>query len=186
MASPHVAGAAALLLARNPNLTPEQVRAALLASREQVAMIDDPDGINEGVLYAGASQSSDRKGPSVTVKGPAKARVGQALPLLVTARDPSGIARVVLYRCQPACKVVSQDAAAPYKFVRKHQAPGRVKYEVRVYDKEGNVTVKTRVITVTATKPKQRHAPPVNPEDHPAWDRCCPSPDDDPRLDRRP
>jgi subtilisin len=53
MASPHVAGAAALYLVDHPGASPEQVKAALLASREQIALPNDPDGIDEGVLYVG-------------------------------------------------------------------------------------------------------------------------------------
>jgi subtilisin len=48
--SPHVAGAAALYLAQHPDATPAEVRAALLANREQVHLTNDPDGIDEGVL----------------------------------------------------------------------------------------------------------------------------------------
>ena len=49
-ASPLVAGAAALYLATHPDATPAQVRAALIADREQIAFADDPDGIAEGVV----------------------------------------------------------------------------------------------------------------------------------------
>ena len=48
--SPLVAGAAALYLATHPDATPAQVRAALIADREQIAFADDPDGIAEGVV----------------------------------------------------------------------------------------------------------------------------------------
>jgi serine protease AprX len=45
MASPHVAGAAAVLLQANPNLTPEQVRMALQATAVPVTTsADDPNG----------------------------------------------------------------------------------------------------------------------------------------------
>jgi subtilisin len=57
MASPHVAGAAALYLATHAGATPAQVKAALLAARENVALPNDPDGINEGVLNVGAAFS---------------------------------------------------------------------------------------------------------------------------------
>jgi subtilisin family serine protease len=53
MASPHVAGAAALYLADHPGATPAQVRTALLGAREMLALPGDRDGIAEGVLYAG-------------------------------------------------------------------------------------------------------------------------------------
>lgn len=152
MASPHVAGAAGLLLAQNPNLTPAQVRAALRANREQVALLGDPDGINEGVLRAA---SQDGKGPSVTVKGPGQGKVGQSVTLKVTANDPIGVARVVLYRCKPKCTVVAQDARAPYQFVQKLKATGTVKYKVRAYDNVGNFTEKNKSITVKQPKGKK-------------------------------
>lgn len=53
MASPHVAGAAALYLATHAGATPAQVKAAIIDSREEVALPNDPDGINEGVLNVG-------------------------------------------------------------------------------------------------------------------------------------
>ena len=49
-AAPHVTGAAALYKAAHPSATPADVRTALIAEREQVALPGDPDGINEGVL----------------------------------------------------------------------------------------------------------------------------------------
>ncbi len=50
MAAPHVAGAAALYLAGHPGASPVQVKTALLNNREQIALRNDPDGSNEGVL----------------------------------------------------------------------------------------------------------------------------------------
>jgi subtilisin family serine protease len=50
MASPHVAGAAALYLLTHPGATPAQVKAGLLGARDRIALPGDPDGISEGVL----------------------------------------------------------------------------------------------------------------------------------------
>lgn len=50
MASPHVAGGAALFLATHPNADPAQVKRALRDQRERYAMPNDPDIFDEGVL----------------------------------------------------------------------------------------------------------------------------------------
>ncbi|CAA9544379.1 MAG: hypothetical protein AVDCRST_MAG70-382 [uncultured Thermomicrobiales bacterium] len=53
MASPHVAGAAALIIATNGRIGPASVKSLLLSSREHSALTGDPDGISEGILAVG-------------------------------------------------------------------------------------------------------------------------------------
>jgi subtilisin family serine protease len=53
MASPHVAGAAALYLAEHPGASPQQVKDALLDAREIISLVNDPDTFDEGVLDVG-------------------------------------------------------------------------------------------------------------------------------------
>ncbi len=50
MASPHVAGAAALYIARHPYASPAGVRAALVAMAEPGPLPEDPDSFPEGLL----------------------------------------------------------------------------------------------------------------------------------------
>lgn len=50
MATPHVAGAAALYRATHPNATPAEVKAWIVNNREAVPISGDPDGIHEGML----------------------------------------------------------------------------------------------------------------------------------------
>lgn len=57
MASPHVAGAAALFMATHPNATPAQVKSALLASDEPGPIDGDLDGSFEGVINVGSNFS---------------------------------------------------------------------------------------------------------------------------------
>jgi len=70
MACPHVAGAAALLKADDPSLTPEQVKIALIAGGDPApcdtadgTCDDDPDGIQEPLLKIAAQE------PDCTVNG---------------------------------------------------------------------------------------------------------------------
>jgi hypothetical protein len=153
MASPHVAGAAGLLLSVNPNLTPAQVKAALLASRENVAMPGDPDCINEGILELGPGGGGgpsvcDLAGPSLSLNGPNAVRDGRRFNIRANAADPSGIARVELYLCKRGCRKVAQDASAPYSFTRRHGQEGQVRYKVRAIDRVGNFTEKPKNINV--------------------------------------
>jgi subtilisin family serine protease len=53
MASPHVAGVAALYIATHPGATPAQVRDALIAAQEPGPIPGDPDTFKEGVVNAG-------------------------------------------------------------------------------------------------------------------------------------
>ena len=54
MATPHVAGAAALHIARNGRVGPAAVKQALLAQREAAFMPGDPDDRSEGIVRVGA------------------------------------------------------------------------------------------------------------------------------------
>lgn len=54
MATPHVAGAAALHLAQNPSASPEEVRQALINQGKPGPWPGDPDGIAEPLVYVGA------------------------------------------------------------------------------------------------------------------------------------
>lgn len=53
MASPHVAGVAALYIATHPGATPAQVKDALIAAQEPGPIPGDPDTYKEGVVNAG-------------------------------------------------------------------------------------------------------------------------------------
>jgi subtilisin family serine protease len=58
MASPHVAGAAALVLAANPNLTPQQVRDAIVNNSVAAAVHDPGTGSPESLLHVGPAPTS--------------------------------------------------------------------------------------------------------------------------------
>ncbi|MEU5692084.1 S8 family serine peptidase [Actinosynnema sp. NPDC020468] len=86
MASPHVAGTAAVYLAQNPSATPAQVRDALVTNGSSGKL----SGINSGspnvLLYSGFLNGGTQPGsPSVTNPGNRTATVGQAFSLQLNA-----------------------------------------------------------------------------------------------------
>lgn len=86
MASPHVAGAAALYRVSNPGSTPAQVKAGLIAAGDPApcansangSCSDDPDGIQEPLLNVGCTDSDadgvcDANDNCPTIQNPAQA-----------------------------------------------------------------------------------------------------------------
>lgn len=80
MASPHVAGAAALFLGANPNATPAQVRDALVTNGTTGKITSPGSGSPNVLLYVGSTSSSD---PAVTDPGNRSSVVGQPVDLQI-------------------------------------------------------------------------------------------------------
>ncbi|GAA3540836.1 hypothetical protein GCM10022235_05500 [Kribbella ginsengisoli] len=106
MASPHVAGVAALLRSANPKLTPEQVRARLAAQADDIAcpaaagaVCKGPDTLNsfygEGLVDAAKAVGASSKAPAsgVTITKPGE-QIGfggaPAVPLLLKGMSSEG------------------------------------------------------------------------------------------------
>jgi subtilisin family serine protease len=71
MASPHVAGAAALLLSQNPALTPVQVAAALAANATAGVITGATSGTPNRLLFAGAVAAAPAPAPAPVPAAPA-------------------------------------------------------------------------------------------------------------------
>ncbi|GAA0260554.1 hypothetical protein GCM10010492_71940 [Saccharothrix mutabilis subsp. mutabilis] len=82
MASPHVAGAAALYLADNPSATPAAVQTALVNAATSDKITSPGTGSANKLLFVGAGTPS---GPSVNNPGNQTGTVGTAVNLTVTA-----------------------------------------------------------------------------------------------------
>ncbi len=169
MASPHVAGAAALIKARNPSYTPAEVKKALLDTRHDVPLARDPDGINEGILYVGPQ---DTGRPSVSIP---RIGGGAGNGVTVNASDAgSGINRVELGYCpapkKPKMKKgkkpkkpkqcefyrarkIGVDPLAPFEFVwNPLPKPGSYVLIAWALDGSGNGQVARVPVTVKAGK----------------------------------
>lgn len=94
MASPHVAGAAALYIADNPGSTPADVKAGLLALAADIGVLaDDPDGIGEPLLDM-TTQAAIHDAAIAGLSAPATAEAGAFTPVAVsvTAANTGGFA----------------------------------------------------------------------------------------------
>jgi subtilisin family serine protease len=70
MATPFVSGAAALLLSQHPSMTPEQVKATLMATVDKVPDLASPVTRSGGRLNIAAALRAAQAGPGAAVAGP--------------------------------------------------------------------------------------------------------------------
>lgn len=81
MASPHTAGAAALLLSQNPALTPAQVASALTSNATSGVITGAGTGTPNRLLYAAAPAPTPAPAPAPTVTAKSPAAQSTAVPL---------------------------------------------------------------------------------------------------------
>jgi subtilisin family serine protease len=97
MAAPHVAGVAALYLDRNPNSTPEQVHAAIVAAATVDRVVNVGAASPNLLLYSGFLHDS---APSVTLSRPnggEKIFTGTPFTIEWNATDPDGLSSFDVY-----------------------------------------------------------------------------------------
>ncbi|MET3174303.1 UNVERIFIED_ORG: subtilisin family serine protease [Arthrobacter sp. UYCu721] len=85
MATPHTAGAAAVLLSQNPALTPAQVASALTSNATAGAITGTATGTPNRLLYATAAAPAPAPAPTVTAKSPASQSTAVPVANNVTA-----------------------------------------------------------------------------------------------------
>jgi len=159
-AAPHVAGAAALFKARNPQATPAQVRAWLLerASRPQGSasgIQGDPDGVPEPVLALGDAPSptlGDAPPPAANAAPVAVAdrltvragKTGRRL-LLANDSDPDGTALTARRVTNPRHGTARVGASGVLVYEADRDFTGRDSFVYEVRDPEG-LTARAKVV----------------------------------------
>ena len=151
MAAPHVAGAAALYIAEHGRVGPAAIKAGLLAQRERLALVGDPDAIPEGIVNLLAPDTTP---PEVAIIAPAGgARLRKAVTIKLFATDTqSGVKSVAVRYCKGAVcafatgKPIGADATSPYA-VRWATLPRNGTYTLvaRATDKAGNTKLSAPV-----------------------------------------
>jgi subtilisin family serine protease len=144
MASPHVAGAAALYLAQNAGSTPARVGQGLVQSATP-GKLSGVAGSPNLLLYTTFSGAPPAGGPSVAITAPTDA--AQVAPTFAVTVDASGAQSVALALDGTS---IGTDTAAPYEFAVANAAAGMHVVEVIATDASGATTRTQITVTVAA------------------------------------
>lgn len=153
MASPHVAGAAALYLQTSPLATPAQVAQAVLAQATQGKVTGAGTASPNRLLYSlfPAGGPPDVTVPSVSITAPASgSTVSGTVAVSASASDNSGIVTLVEFFVDGVLK--SSDTAAPWAFSwdTRTAANGSHTLTAKAYDPSNNVGASASVpVTVS-------------------------------------
>ncbi len=150
MATPHVAGTAALFLQANPTATPAQVASALVANATAGVLASVGTGSPNLLLYeAFIGAPADATPPTVSLTAPAAGATvsGTAVTLSATAADDVAVAKVDFF---VDGALVGTDTSSPYSISWNSTtvANGSHSFTARATDTAGNATTSA---AVTAT-----------------------------------
>ncbi|HZH77536.1 MAG TPA: S8 family serine peptidase [Archangium sp.] len=154
MASPHVAGAAALYLGTNPTATPEQVTSVLTNKAQADKVIGPGTGSPNLLLYTGfiGNDNGDNTAPTVAITAPAEgSAVAGGVTIAASASDNVGITRVAFF---VNGALVGTDTTEPYEYAWNTTQGGNGGHTLtaKAYDAGGNVGVASAVF-VTVNNP---------------------------------
>ncbi len=154
MATPHVAGVAALYLGLNPTAAPAQVAAVLTARATAGTVLSPGTGSPNRLLYSGNLDApTDLIPPTAAITAPQDgSTVTGVVTVTASASDNSGIVSAVELRVNGA--VVATDTVAPYSinWDTGNLSPGSYVLTVTAVDDSGNLGTSTPV-TVTVDNP---------------------------------
>ena len=152
MATPHVAGTAALYLQSNPGATPAQVASALVANATAGVLTGIGTGSPNRMLYeAFIGGTADSTPPTVSLTAPSVGSTlsGTAVTLSATASDDVGVARVDFFVDGAQ---VGSDISSPYSIVWDSTtvANGTHSFTARATDGSGNSATSAAVSASTS------------------------------------
>ena len=163
LASPVVAGAAAMIKAMRPDFTPTQIEAALYAGAVDLGTAGKDTIYGYGrvdaaaALAAAGTATTDTTPPTAAITSPTGGSATGTVTVTVDARDNAGVARVELL---VNGKSIGSDDSAPYSFGwdTTKVADGSVTLSAVAYDERGNsglsspvaLTVSNAVATIAA------------------------------------
>jgi subtilisin family serine protease len=154
MASPHVAGVAALYLQANPSATPAQTMAALTTNATPSKVTSPGTGSPNRLLYSmfitGGGGGGDTTAPSTSITAPAGgSTVSGTTTVSANASDDVGVSRVEFFL---GSSLLGSDTTAPYSFDwnTTSVANGAYSLTTKAYDAAGNVGASSAVsVTVS-------------------------------------
>ncbi|WP_225410464.1 S8 family serine peptidase [Stigmatella hybrida] len=155
MASPHVAGAAALYLAANPSATPQQVRDALVNNGTAGKVTSPGTGSPNVLLYTGfigdgGQNPGDTTPPSTSITSPAGgASLSGSATLSADASDNVGVSRVEFYA---GTSLIGTDSSAPYSISWNTASVANGSYTLtsKAFDASGN-SASSAAVSVTVS-----------------------------------
>ncbi|AKJ01991.1 subtilisin family serine protease [Archangium gephyra] len=143
MASPHVAGVAALYLQANPSATPAQTMSALTTNATPSKVTSPGTGSPNLLLYSmfitGGGGGGDTTAPSTSITAPAGgATVSGTATISANASDNVGVSKVEFYQ---GSSLLGTDTTAPYSldWNTTGVANGAYSLSTKAYDAAGNV-----------------------------------------------
>ncbi|QRK08100.1 S8 family serine peptidase [Archangium violaceum] len=149
MASPHVAGAAALYLSANPSATPAQVTAALTGGAVTGKVTSPGTGSPNKLLYTmfitGGGGGGDTTPPSTSITAPAAgSTVSGTTTISANASDDVGVSKVEFYL---NANIIGVDTTSPYslEWNTSSVANGNYSLTTKAYDAANNVGTSSAV-----------------------------------------
>lgn len=167
MASPHVAGAAALVLARNASLTPDQVQARLQSTAQDLGDTGFDSLYGWGLVDAYAASnfnaSDDIVAPGVSLTAPANGAIyttAQTVGITASASDNVGVTKVDFY---DGAAILGTSTSSPYSYSWAIDSfnNGSHSLTARAYDAAGNSKV-SGTVSVTVNISTDPVAPTVS------------------------